>query len=419
MRLYLIFAVIFASVVTNEVAVAQDKDPIMARYEAGDGPNARNAWELTASTGDFNSQVMLGMLYSGAIDPKGVEVDFEKARYWMRQAVAQREKSDSFDLATVLFGYGCQLETGQKENVVGPVGMGEVIEWYKLAAEAGSGGAGLRLAQIYENGRDEIRVDMVAALDWYEWAARVSPTAIEAAASIHFKEGRIDRALYWLDHAWALSQRGVENVWGNDPYENEKGDNFAKAADRWRDTTYRSFFPACFPGWRSHGIHHKMHTTSVGDVEVQRSGNEIRYPIGFFAACAEEETGATVMMWVQLHSKNLAAKWRGLIDEINDMEYMQRERLWINGKYLEEVNGFTAASTARRDEDDNLITSFDVVLDDDIVVTSELYGSLGEDFENREAARKYLRALDFQKIINGTHGHGVFQVAEDGAIVKP
>ena len=72
-------------------SAASQADPIMERYEAGDGPNARNAWELMASTGDYRAQVTLGWLYSSAMDPKGVRIDLKKARYWMQQAVAQRD----------------------------------------------------------------------------------------------------------------------------------------------------------------------------------------------------------------------------------------------------------------------------------------------------------------------------------------
>ena len=419
MKTFLILAVILTSCFANEIAVAQDNDPIMARYEAGDGHNARNAWELMAATGSFEAQARLGMIYSGAIDPKGVEIDLENARYWMEKAVAQRDKAIDFGLDSILLNYSYQIETGENKRLVGPVGMGEVVQWYKLAAETGSGAAGLRLGQIYESGHKGIAVDMVAALDWYEWAAPAAPVALEAAASIHYQAGRFDRALYWLDHAWAINKRGIENVWKDDPYLDDNGNSFATASKGWRNEIYRNLFPDCLPGWAMQGVHHKFDTSSLNDVRVKHSESEIRYPISALIECKEQDTGVIARVFIKLHHDELAKVWRDTIDEYNKLEYIVRERLFIQGRYVEEINGYSAATMSRQGEGETLITSFDVVLGDAIVVSSEVYGSLDDEFKSRKTAQDYLSALDFQKIIDGTKGHGVFQVADDGTIIKP
>ncbi len=394
-------------------AFAQD-DPIMERYEAGDGLNARNAWELMASAGDYNAQVTLGWLYSGAMDPKGVEINLETARYWMEQAVAQRDLALADGLDGALLVFAGELDSGEMESVVGNIDANELAAWYFLAADLGSAEAGTRLGQIFDARGQGLAPDLARALEWYEWAAPASPIALIEAAAIHLKAGRVNRALYWLDHAWVMNERGVENFWGSDPYDDGQGYSFAAVADKLRLGAYNAFFPNCLPGWKSLGLEHLMYTQSEGDAVVLRDDDEIRYPISLGVICTNDATGATAGLVIKLHFADNAADGRNLLEKYDTLDAAGRRNARATGVDVEDIAGYRVMGGGEESH-----YFYRAILDGGIVVVSKILDSSGDAQTDRKIALDYLRAVDFEKIVEGTRGHGVFKLAEDGGTVKP
>ena len=401
-------------------AAAQD-DPIMEGCDSGDGPTARQMWEQLAETDDYIAQVNLGWLLSGDLDPKGVPVDLKKARYWMEQAVAQRELAIADELDVALLAFASALESGEVESVMGKVDAGEIVEWYSLAAQLApslaAAIAGTRIGQIYEVGGQDLAGDHALALEWYEWAAPASPVALAAAGKMHLESERIERALYWADHAWVMSERGVENVWGSDPYDDGQGYNFAAFADELRLRAYDGLFPSCLPEWKSLGLKQKMHTQSEeGGVAIERDGDEVRYPIRLSVGCEDEATGAAAAITIILNQADLAAGWRKLSDKYDNLTAAQKSNSRATGYYVEEVAGYRAMPTPG--DGKRHYYAYYTVLEDGSTVSSETIISSGDAQTDRKIALDYLRAFDFQKIIEGTRGHGVFIVSDDGTIVK-
>ncbi|MEZ5895395.1 MAG: tetratricopeptide repeat protein [Parvularculaceae bacterium] len=393
-------------------AAAQD-DPIMQTYEAGDGPNARNMWELMASTGDYEAQVILGWLYSGKMDPKGVRVDLEDARYWMGQAVAQRDVAIADGLDAALYEFAGALHAGKMDKTFGKVGADEVVEWFILAAKLGHAKAGFAVGMLYKSGGDGLAPDLALAEKWFEWAAPASPNALLQAATLHFEQGRLDRAFYWLDHAYLLNARGIENVYGRDPFADGNGMNFPVMMNAMLDAVAGKLFPEPLPRWESRGYEHEMHAQSEGDAVVTRNGDGIRYPVEMEAAYADSATGTGVLLMVRLNYVREADGFRGVVKTYEQYDDAKRRELRDRGLHVADVGGYQAFSIPGED------ISYQTVLPNDILVYSGITASSGDAETDRTIALDYLRAFDFEKIVEGTRGHGVFGVDENGEVVKP
>lgn len=411
MKCFLLIAAIYSFSAVFNYADAQQDDPIMERYEAGYGPSARDAWELAASTGDYDAQVKLGWLYSGAMDPKGVEINLEKARYWMAQAVKQRDIAVEDGLDIALYKYADALHDGKMESVVGKADANEVIEWLALAADLGHAGAGVSIGTLYQSGGDGLAPDLTRAEKWFEWAAPASALGLLQAAAIHYQQGHTNRAFYWLDQAWRVNALGIENVYGRDPVADQGG--FATFTSTMRKRVAATLFPQPLKGWEAGGFAHKIISQTEGDAVVTRNGDEIRYPIEMMAAYADPATGASVVLTIRLNDMSDAKMIRAVAQAYEQYDDKKRRKLQASGADVADVNGHRAFSSPGA----NIV--YRTALANDVLVSTKIIKSSGDEQTDRKIATDYLRAFDFQKIIEGTRGHGVFTVSDDGTIVKP
>ena len=128
---------------------------------------------------------------------EGVEQDCYEARSWLKRAAGAGEIEAYYQIGTLDDDGRCGI--GRAERAV---------EFYRLAAEMGHGGAKYRLGELYRTGRG-VEQDTLKAFKLLEAAAaQKEPRAFCSLARIYAKGGEVQvsrqKALRWL-------RRGLES----------------------------------------------------------------------------------------------------------------------------------------------------------------------------------------------------------------
>ncbi len=113
---------------------------------------ASEAFFLAAKSGDLDSQMILGEMY---LDGIGVEVDHQKAFFWLSKAA----RSGDVEAQHLL---GFMYENGLEVAV----NMKRAVKWYTEAALQGDVLSQYNLAIIYKEGKGEVTKDMKEAFKW-------------------------------------------------------------------------------------------------------------------------------------------------------------------------------------------------------------------------------------------------------------
>lgn len=119
---------------------------------AGFEKKAYETFFLAAKSGDTDAQMILGEMY---LDGIGVEVDHDKAFFWLSKAAASGDPEAQYHLA---FMYENGIKVAKN--------MTRAVKWYTEAALQGDILSQYNLAIIYKEGRGEVEKDMQKAFKW-------------------------------------------------------------------------------------------------------------------------------------------------------------------------------------------------------------------------------------------------------------
>ena len=143
-----IFSIMACSLMLN----ASSFDEGIKILDLGHETKASNEFFASAKSGDVDSQMILGEMY---LDGIGVDIDHQKAFYWLSKAAQAGDVEAQYLL-------GFMYENGLKvaKNVL------RATKWYTKAALQGDVLSQYNLAIIYKEGRGEISRDMSEAFKW-------------------------------------------------------------------------------------------------------------------------------------------------------------------------------------------------------------------------------------------------------------
>lgn len=151
-----IFTVLTAFVLSSGVLWANDNDPGVDAYDAGDFEAAYEIWRPMAEQGDAAAQSLLGLMYHQG---QGVVPDNAQAARWYRAAAEQ-----GFGEAQYSLGVSYYHGRGVVQDYA------EAGRWFRAAAEQGVADAQFNLGVMYYNGRGVNQDDMTAHI-WLNIAA--------------------------------------------------------------------------------------------------------------------------------------------------------------------------------------------------------------------------------------------------------
>ncbi len=169
---------------------------------------------------------------------KGVERDYEQARFWFQKTAEQGHASAQTYLA-VMHEYGHGVTKNYKK----------AIEWYKKAAEQGHVTAQNNLAVMYNSGKGT-QQDFALAEELYLKAATQDLSQAQYnLGSLYYREREYEKAKTWLqksaqkENAEALRNLGLLYLFGSGIEEdNEKAASlFEKAFALENDGEQRDF----------------------------------------------------------------------------------------------------------------------------------------------------------------------------------
>jgi hypothetical protein len=134
-----------------------------------------------AEHGDYNAQCYIGHLY---LSGKGVEQDFEKARYWYQKVIDQNG-ADAKIIAHANFIMGVLYESGKGGKQCYKTAM----QCFQIAAKQGYTDAHINIGLLYAKGLGVNR-DYQQALYWWRLAAEKGhPTAPRYVHQLRQKMG--------------------------------------------------------------------------------------------------------------------------------------------------------------------------------------------------------------------------------------
>jgi TPR repeat protein len=144
--------IISSILVFGSVLYATNFNAGMKMLNAGAEQEAKEAFCLAAKSGDLDAQMILGEMY---LDGIGVEVDHQKAFFWLSKAAKGGDVEAQYLL-------GFMYENGLKVAV----NIKRATKWYTEAALQGDVLSQYNLAIIYKEGKGEVEKDMKKAFKW-------------------------------------------------------------------------------------------------------------------------------------------------------------------------------------------------------------------------------------------------------------
>ena len=144
--------VISSILACGSILYATNFDSGMEMLNKGNELKASEAFFMAAKSGDLDSQMILGEMY---LDGVGVEIDHQKAFYWLSKAANAGDVEAQYLL-------GFMYENGLKVAV----DIKRATKWYTEAALQGDVLSQYNLAFIYKEGKGEVGKDMKEAFKW-------------------------------------------------------------------------------------------------------------------------------------------------------------------------------------------------------------------------------------------------------------
>jgi len=197
----IIFAVVlaafqfFASQSVAEELSAQEVETYHAAFEAytnGEYESAFKKFLSLSETGDRNVQYALGWMYQYGL---GVEVDLNKALYWLHLAAEQGNARAQYNIGYMYhYGWG-----GVDQD------LSEATKWYALAADQGNEFAQYEIGSMKFNGQGTDK-DIEGALRLFESAAaKKFNRALDRLGSIYFEGSEVEKDFVLAYMWWSIA----------------------------------------------------------------------------------------------------------------------------------------------------------------------------------------------------------------------
>jgi TPR repeat protein len=144
--------IVSSMLILGSVLYASNFNNAVKMLDKGDEKQASEAFFISAKSGDVDSQMILGEMY---LDGVGVDVDHQKAFYWLSKAANAGDMEAQY-LLGFMYENGLKVATNIKR----------ATKWYTKAALQGDVLSQYNLAIIYKEGRGDIKKDMQKAFKW-------------------------------------------------------------------------------------------------------------------------------------------------------------------------------------------------------------------------------------------------------------
>ena len=148
--------IVLAVTFISSLLVANNFSDAVNKLDIGSEKEAFISLSTLAKSGNVDSQTLLGEMY---LDGIGVEVDFEKAFFWLSKAATSDVE------AQYLLGF--MYENGlhvKSDNL-------KALSFYESSAQNGGLLAQFNVAMMYKEGKGGIKKDMNKAMMWLEKAS--------------------------------------------------------------------------------------------------------------------------------------------------------------------------------------------------------------------------------------------------------
>ena len=163
-----------------------------------------------AEEGDVRAQYLVGAAYLYGLEEQEVEVDHEKARYWLEEAAAQGAAEAYSELARIYRnGLGVEKDASKYEQYLAEAG------------ERGLPSARLDIMNLYRYGDPEMGVekDEEKYLYWLENNAEAGYPSSMITLSLRYREGRgfevnLEKAFGWIMQAVELDDLTAQRMSG-------------------------------------------------------------------------------------------------------------------------------------------------------------------------------------------------------------
>ncbi len=144
---------IFSTILTCGLMLnASSFDEGLKMLDSGAEAKASEEFFSAAKSGDVDSQMILGEMY---LDGIGVDIDHQKAFYWLSKA-AQAGDIEAQYLLGFMYENGLKVQKN----------ISRATKWYTKAALQGDILSQYNLAIIYKEGKGEVNKDMREAFKW-------------------------------------------------------------------------------------------------------------------------------------------------------------------------------------------------------------------------------------------------------------
>ncbi len=148
--------IVLAITFISSLLVANSFSDAVNKLDIGSEKEAFKSLSILANNGNIDSQTLLGEMY---LDGIGIEVNFEKAFFWLSKAA----KSDSEAQYLLGFMYENGLHV-KSDNV-------KALSFYESSAQNGGLLAQFNVAMMYKEGKGGVEKDMNKAMMWLDRAS--------------------------------------------------------------------------------------------------------------------------------------------------------------------------------------------------------------------------------------------------------
>ncbi len=448
--------------------VAAQQSPAVERVnqalKSGDVDSGVRILADLANAGDFDAQISLGFIYVG-VPVVLVPRDFEKARFWMQKAVAQKNRAAAIALDDTLMEVAVKIRHGALANVdivslFGGVQPDpddakdylEAVKWFKMAAALGNTDAMIVIGDLYERdlyGEDGhgLDRDYAAAFKYYKRADAIKATPLVAfRIGRHYARGlgvsRNDTtAAQWFRKAadeysgaelWLANYEiGKNNLrpamyWLDRLYLNQESNKLLSSKyDKILHLYYAASLPPAPSGWTAQSIEHQ--TTKEPVKHASLSSSDVIYPIIFQRRYRQSATGREYIVRVLLSNYEHAEKIKTEVAQARRYSEDARRRMESNDTKVARsileaganmyvrfgaYGGFN--TTIRSDGPNEALIQ--VPLNAHIVVRAETLNGDADKPEDVEILKTALRATKFDLIESAAGGHGYYKKDSNGKI---
>ena len=381
--------------------VATPSELAMQSAARGDIDGALNILTSAATSGDFDTQVMLAAQYAGAADALLVAADFPTARNWMQKAAAQKDKAVAAKLEQQILNFAIAFRDGVLPRADAVILYDETqakeqreknpkewLRWLEIAAQFGNVDVMREVGSAYAQGKG-VATNQAVAARWYEKIADHDPAAELWLGKYNIQEQNLREAMYWLDRYYL----DEENKQSHDT-------EYDKALHYF----YALLLPQTVAGATPTGMNHQ--TTREPVKAAHLASDDTLYPIVFIRQYRHDATGKDFVLRVQLNNYRMAELMKKNVEKIK--QYGKDAHIKINGR-----DGYVTKDSKSGAEL--------VVMDPfetHIVLSAEMLDSVGGEAGDIAILKAALRATDFDNLIATANGHGYYKKDKSGNLYK-